>query len=132
MQRRTPRAMTGASPPAVWARRRHPAATRSNRACPTTTRTKRAPLKKGSTKRSTTKCLKRPNATREARDNMAGKIIRFPGKRRGGTAKPPADRPERFLTEEFHIGRREDHTQNRFVPVAMNRSLGTTSRWAEP
>lgn len=63
---------------------------------------------------------------------MAGKIIRLPGNRRGGPAKPPADRPERSFTEGFHIGRREDHTQNRFVPAAMNLSLVTTSRWAEP
>jgi hypothetical protein len=63
---------------------------------------------------------------------MAGKIIRFPGKRRGGTVKPPTDRPERFLTEEYHVGRREDHTQKKYVPEAMNLSLVTTSRWAEP
>ena len=60
------------------------------------------------------------------------KIIRFPGKRRGGEAKPPTDRPRRFLTEEYHIGRREDHTQKRFVPAAMDLSLVTTSRWADP
>jgi len=63
---------------------------------------------------------------------MAVKIIRFPGKHRGGTAKSPTGRPERFLTEEFHIGRREDHTQKRFVPEAMNLTLVTTSRWTDP
>ncbi|HEX9046516.1 MAG TPA: hypothetical protein VF988_05770 [Verrucomicrobiae bacterium] len=40
-----------------------------------------------------------------------------------GTAKPPADRPERFLVEEFHRGRREEHTQGKFVPTAMNLAL---------
>jgi len=60
------------------------------------------------------------------------KVIRFPGKRRGGEAKPPTDRPRRFLTEEFHIGRRENHTQKQFVPAAITLSLVTTSRWTEP
>src|SRR5882757_8472739 len=63
---------------------------------------------------------------------MAAKITPLPGKRRGRDIKPPADQPERFLTEEFHVGRREDHTQKIFVPEAMNRLLVTTNRWAEP
>jgi len=53
-----------------------------------------------------------------------------------GIAKPPADRPERFLVEEFHRGRREDHTQGKFVPAAMNLSprprLRTKPMSAEP
>src|SRR6185369_1335469 len=60
------------------------------------------------------------------------KTIQLPVKRRGVGAKRPADRPERFLTEEFHIGRREDHTQKRFIPEAMNLTLVTTSRWTDP
>ena len=64
---------------------------------------------------------------------MAGKIIAFPGKhRRSRIARPPTARRERFLTEEFHVGRREDHTQKRFVPEAMDLTLVTTSRWADP
>ena len=64
---------------------------------------------------------------------MTGKKnIRLPARPRGRSVKPPTDRPRRFLTEEYHIGRREDHTQKRFVPQAMNLTLVTTSRWTEP
>lgn len=61
-----------------------------------------------------------------------GKIIQFPGKQRGGVKKPPMGQPARFLTEEIHRGRREDHTAEKFVPVAMERSLVAISRWEEP
>ncbi|MBU6409799.1 MAG: hypothetical protein KGR98_05370 [Verrucomicrobia bacterium] len=60
-----------------------------------------------------------------------GKIIPFPGNRRQ-PLKPPAHRPKRFLTEEFHRGRREDHTQEQFVSRAMNQRLAAASRWKPP
>jgi hypothetical protein len=63
---------------------------------------------------------------------MAGKIIRFPGKHRREEAGPLTGRLRRFLTEEYHIGRREKHTQRRYVPAAMTLSLVTTSRWTDP
>ena len=39
--------------------------------------------------------------------------------RRGDRPKPPADQQERFLAEELHRGRREEHTQRKFAREAM-------------
>jgi hypothetical protein len=39
------------------------------------------------------------------------------------------DEPERFVVEEIHHGRRENHTQKKFVPMAVKLSLWATSRW---
>ncbi|HZF02444.1 MAG TPA: hypothetical protein VE344_11200 [Methylomirabilota bacterium] len=60
---------------------------------------------------------------------MAVKMIPIHAARRRGGALPPMDKPERFVVEEIHHGRREDHTQKKFTPKAMNLSLMTTSRW---
>ena len=55
-----------------------------------------------------------------------GKIIQFPGKRR---SKSQVDQPERFSSRDLQRGRREDHTQERYVPEAMNLTLTTKERW---
>lgn len=34
--------------------------------------------------------------------------------------------------EDVYRGGREEHTQKKFVPTAMNESLVTTSRWKAP
>lgn len=52
--------------------------------------------------------------------------------RRYGGALPPMDKPERFVVEELHRGRRENHTQKKFVSRAMNGSLITTRPWKLP
>jgi hypothetical protein len=57
---------------------------------------------------------------------MAAKIISFSSNGRAGKMKPS----ERFRAQEIYRPR-EDRTQKRFVPEAMNLSLVTTSHWAE-
>jgi|GEM_PF-3636170 len=60
---------------------------------------------------------------------MAGKkIIPFPGKYRG-VKKPRGDQPDPLSTGELQRGRREDHTQKRYVPEAMNLTLVIAERW---
>jgi len=46
-------------------------------------------------------------------------------------ASRPWIRPESFL-EDIHRGPRENHTQRKYYPVAMNLSLVTRSRWKPP
>ncbi|HEU6447899.1 MAG TPA: hypothetical protein VFV23_05635 [Verrucomicrobiae bacterium] len=62
------------------------------------------------------------------RNNLKGKIIPLPGRRRDGLTKAGTDKPERFGTGELHRGRREDHTQRGFVPAAMEAALEMVPR----
>lgn len=57
---------------------------------------------------------------------MAEKHVTLSPNLRGRKIKPA----EHFLADEVYRTR-EDHTQKKFVPEAMNLSLVTTSRWAE-
>ncbi|HTV63021.1 MAG TPA: hypothetical protein VMH30_10690 [Verrucomicrobiae bacterium] len=44
------------------------------------------------------------------------------------TIQRPAGQPARYLTVEFHQEEREEHTQGKFVPAAMNLSLAAKDR----
>lgn len=48
---------------------------------------------------------------------------------RARVIRRPARQPARYLTVEFHQEEREEHTQGKFVPAAMNLSLAGKNRW---